>query len=174
MHGFQIWVNLPKRDKLMKPRYQELPNAGIPVAESADGKVKVKIIAGEALGKSAAIDTRTPISLMHITLQPGGSLLQPVPSGHNAFAYLIAGEGRFGEPAQPAAAQQMVIFGGDTGAVRLSAPADARGPLELLLLTGVPLNEPVARYGPFVMNTEQEIHEAIRDYQNGRMGEIDF
>jgi redox-sensitive bicupin YhaK (pirin superfamily) len=174
MHGFQIWVNLPQRDKLMKPRYQELPDAGIPVAESADGKIRVKIIAGEALGKSAAIDTRTPISLLHITLQPGGTLVQPVATDHNAFAYLIAGEGEFGEPAQPAAAHQMVIFSGDAGAVHLSAPADARAPLELLLLTGVPLNEPVVRYGPFVMNTEQEIHDAIRDYQNGRMGEIDF
>jgi redox-sensitive bicupin YhaK (pirin superfamily) len=112
--------------------------------------------------------------LLHVTLQPGGTLLQPVPVTHNAFVYLIAGQGEFGHEARSANAHQMVIFGGGADKVRLSVPADAHTPLELLLLTGVPLNEPVVRYGPFVMNTEQEIHDAIRDYQSGRMGEIDF
>ncbi|HEX5340001.1 MAG TPA: pirin family protein [Gammaproteobacteria bacterium] len=172
MHGFQIWVNLPQRDKMMKPRYQELPNAGIPVAESSDGKVRVKIIAGESLGKSAAIDTRTPIAFLHISMQPGGELVQPLPANYNAFAFVIAGEGRFGSEAEAGTAHQMVIFASDGGAVKLSVPETAQAPLELLLLAGVPLNEPVVRYGPFVMNSEQEIHQAMRDYQSGRMGEI--
>ena len=174
MHGFQIWVNLPRRDKLMKPRYQELPNSGIPVAVSADGKVKVKVVAGESLGQSAAIDTRTPIAFLHVTLQPGGTLLQPLPADYSGFAYLISGEGLFGAEEKRAGAHQMVIFA-DAGAnVKLANPADAKEPLDLLLLAGVPLNEPVVRYGPFVMNTEAEIHQAIRDYQDGKMGEIDF
>ena len=172
MHGFQIWVNLPRKDKMMKPRYQELPASGIPVATSADGKVKVKIVAGESLGKSAAIDTRTPIAFLHVTLQPGGVLEQPLPTEYNAFAYVISGRGKFGAEAKDAAAHDMVIFANAGASVRLANAADDA--LELLLLAGVPLNEPVVRYGPFVMNTEDEIHQAIRDYQSGRMGAIDF
>ncbi|HET7923102.1 MAG TPA: pirin family protein [Gammaproteobacteria bacterium] len=174
MHGFQIWVNLPKRDKMMRPRYQELPNSGIPTAESADGKVRVKVIAGESLGKSAAIDTRTPIAFLDVTVQPGGELIQPLPSEYNAFAFVISGTGRFGDEAKPASAHQMVIFDTDGQAARIAVAADAGEPVHLLLLAGVPLNEPVVRYGPFVMNTEQEIHQAMRDYQSGRMGEINF
>lgn len=174
MHGFQIWVNLPRRDKLMKPRYQELPASGIPVATSSDGRVKVKIVAGESLGKSAAIDTRTPIAFLHVTLQPGGVLEQALPVDYTAFAYLISGRGKFGAEQKDADAHQMVIFGNEGAAVRLENPADSKEALELLLLGGVPLKEPVVRYGPFVMNTEGEIHQAIRDYQSGKMGEIDF
>ncbi|HLW74858.1 MAG TPA: pirin family protein [Gammaproteobacteria bacterium] len=174
MHGFQIWVNLPRKDKLMKPRYQELPDAGIPVATSADGKVKVKVIAGESLGKSAAIDTVTPIAFLHMTLQPGGAIDQPLPANYHAFAFVIAGEGEIGAEKTRAGGHQMVIFGNDGDQVKIAARADAKHALELLLLAGVPLNEPVVRYGPFVMNTEDEIHQAIRDYQSGKMGEIDF
>jgi quercetin 2,3-dioxygenase len=174
MHGFQIWVNLPRRDKMMKPRYQELPSDKIPVAESADGKVRVKIIAGESLGKSAAIDTRTPIAFLDVTVQPGGELIQALPANYSAFAFVISGEGVFGADNKPAAAHQMVIFDTDGDHVRIAAPAAAKEPMQLLLLAGVPLNEPVVRYGPFVMNTEQEIHQAMHDYQNGRMGQIDF
>lgn len=174
MHGFQIWVNLPRRDKMMKPRYQEIPDASIPVGESADGKVWVKVIAGESLGKSAVIDTRTPIVCLHATIRAGGTLLQPLPADHNAFAYVISGRGIFGPEKTPAEAHQMVIFGSGDGGVEIAAAADAAQPLEILLLAGVPLNEPVVRYGPFVMNTEQEIHQAFRDYQDGRMGAIDF
>ena len=174
MHGFQIWVNLPRKDKMMKPRYQELPDSRIPVGQSDDGKVRVKVIAGESLGKSAAIDTVTPIAYLHMTLQPGGRLEQPLPADYNGFAYVISGAGEFGAQMTPAGAHQMVIFGKEGERVRISNPAGAAEPLELLLLAGVPLKEPVVRYGPFVMNSEQEIHEAIRDYQTGRMGAIDF
>jgi len=174
MHGFQIWVNLPRRDKLMKPRYQELPDAGIPVAVSADGKVKVKVVAGESLGHSAAIDTRTPIAFLHMTLQPGGSIDQSLPENYNGFAYVISGEGEFGADPKKAAAHQMVTFGNDGAGVRIKNSEDAKEALELLLLAGVPLNEPVVRYGPFVMNTEEEIHQAVRDYQSGKMGEITY
>jgi len=170
-HGFQIWVNLPARDKMMTPRYQELPAARIPEARSEDGRVHVRVIAGEALGVHAVTETRTPIMLLHFTLQPGGSILQPVPPEHNAMAYVFSGEARLGAEGVPAPEGALGMFGvGD--AVRLTVAPDAAGPAELLLLTGVPLNEPVARYGPFVMNTRQEIIDAFRDYEAGRFGTI--
>ncbi len=173
MHGFQIWVNLPARDKLTRPRYQEIPRAGIPQGESADGKVSVRVIAGEALGKSAVIETRTPIIFLHYTLQPGGDTLQPVPAGFNALVYLISGSARIGAGQQPVHEGQMAGLGAGES-VRLSADPDAGTPADLLLLAGQPLGEPVARHGPFVMNTREEIEQAFRDYQSGRMGRIEF
>jgi len=188
MHGFQIWVNLPARDKMMKPRYQEIPKTGVPEALSADGKVKVRVIAGAALGKSAVIETRTPIYFLHFTVQPGGEVMQEVPAGYNALVYLISGSVQVGGTQGRASAAgggtpeaatenknaregQMVQLGdGDT--VRLAVARDAMAPADFLLLAGQPLNEPVARYGPFVMNTREEIEQAFRDYQSGRMGTI--
>ncbi len=170
MHGVQLWVNLPRKLKMSAPRYQEVASAQIPVAESADGKVRVKVIAGEALGAHAVIDTRTPIVYLHFTLAPGGVITQPVPRDHNAMAYLLSGAGRVAGAA--AHDGQLVLLASDGDDVRLENAAEAAAPLEVLLLAGVPLGEPVARYGPFVMSTEAEIHQAIRDYQTGRMGEI--
>ena len=173
MHGFQIWVNLPARDKMMAPRYQEIPRTGIPQAVSADGKVKVRVIAGEAMGVSAVIDTRTPIYYLHYTLQPGGATTATIPAGYNALVYLIAGTVQIGVERTPVREGQMARLG-DGAAVTLAVAADAGSPADLLLLAGQPLNEPVARYGPFVMNTEAEIRQAFHDYQSGRMGKIDF
>jgi quercetin 2,3-dioxygenase len=174
MHGFQIWVNLPARDKMINPRYQDVPSAQIPVAVSDDGKVRAKVIAGEALGARAVIDTHTPIIYLHFTIQPSGSHTQQVPSDHNAMAYVINGAGEFGREARPAIEGQLVIFGRDGDDVTLAVPDDATAPLNVLLLAGVPLNEPMARYGPFVMNTRQEIVQAFEDYRDGRLGKIDF
>ena len=93
MHGFQLWVNLPRIDKLMKPRYQEVPGKSIPEATSPDGLAKARVIAGEAFGAKAVIETRTPMIYLHFTVQPGGRVRQPVPQGFNAFAYVVEGEG---------------------------------------------------------------------------------
>jgi len=172
MHGFQLWVNLPRRDKMIRPHYQEIPAARVPTAVSADGKVKVKVIAGEAMGASAVIDTRTPISYLHWTLEPGARVAHPLPEHDAAFAYVFGGEGRFGRDESSAVERQMVIFADDGDSVLFAAPHTASSPLEVLLIAGVPLREPVARYGPFVMNSKEEIMTAIRDYQDGRMGEI--
>jgi redox-sensitive bicupin YhaK (pirin superfamily) len=172
MHAFQLWVNLPKRDKMMNPRYQEIPNSQIPKATSADGLVRVSVIAGEAMGKKAVIETRTPIIYLHYTIEPGGAVTQEVPRAYNAFAYIVDGEGLFGANGDRAADGQMVLFAQDGDEVRIENPADAKTTLEMLLIAGVPLNEPVARYGPFVMNTHAEIRQAIEDYQQGRMGAI--
>jgi redox-sensitive bicupin YhaK (pirin superfamily) len=170
MHGFQIWVNLPKAHKMTAPRYQEIPSAGLPVGQSADGKVWARVIAGAALGQKAVIDTFTPITYLHFKVQPGGSVDQPVPADHNAFAWVFKGTATLGDPAKPVAEGHMATFGpGD--AVRIAVPDDG-AETELLLLSGRPINEPVARYGPFVMNTKQEILQAIDDFRNGRMGRI--
>jgi redox-sensitive bicupin YhaK (pirin superfamily) len=172
MHGFQIWVNLPARDKMIKPRYQEFPSAEIPLAISADGKIKVHVIAGASLGQSAVIETRTPITYLHFTIQPGGEIEQAVPAGYNALIYLISGEVQTGKDQKLVREGQMARLG-DGDVVRLAvASSDATLPADLLLLAGQPLNEPVARYGPFVMNTREEIEQAFRDYQSGRMGHI--
>ena len=172
MHGFQLWVNLPKHDKLMKPRYQEIPGAQIPRATSADGLVTVNVIAGEALGEKAVIETRTPIVYLHYRIQPGGVAVQPVAQTYNTFAYIVEGAGLFGAEHERAVDGQMVLFAQDGNEIRMENPSDAKTTLEVLLIGGVPLNEPVARYGPFVMNTREEIYQALEDYRLGKMGVI--
>ena len=174
LHGFQLWVNLPQKNKMMKPRYQEIASASIPVAQTDDGLVTVRVIAGESLGARAVIETVTPIIYLHFTVQPGGKVDQAVPAEFNAFAYVIDGEGLFGEERERAGDGQMIMFAQDGETVSLSNPESASDDLDLLLLAGVPLNEPVVRYGPFVMNTEAEIYSAVEDYRSGRMGEINF
>jgi hypothetical protein len=165
-------VNLPQRDKMIKPRYQEIPGSQIPKATSADGLVTVSVIAGEAMGQKAVIETRTPIIYLHYRIKPGGVVTQQVPGAYNTFAYIVDGEGLFGAESERVLDGQMVLFGQDGDEVRIENPADAQATLELLLVAGVPLNEPIARYGPFVMNTEGEIRQAIEDYRLGRMGAI--
>jgi redox-sensitive bicupin YhaK (pirin superfamily) len=168
-HGFQLWVNLPRRDKLILPRYQDISAGRIPSATSPDGRARAKVIAGEAFGVKASIETRTPILYQHFTLEPGATVTQPVPPGFRVFAYPIAGKGFYGPDRQAIDARHMVVYGDDGDTVTFSA-GDA--PIELLLIGGVPLNEPIVRYGPFVMNTEEEIRQAVVDYQTGRMGRI--
>ena len=172
MHGFQLWVNLPQRDKMVKPRYQEIPSSRIPKATSADGLVSVSVIAGEALGQKAVIETRTPIIYLHYRIKPGGAAVQKIPNDYSAFAYIVEGEGSFGAEGERAVDGQMIMFAPDGDEVRIQDAADASTTLEVLLIAGVPLNEPIACYGPFVMNTETEIRQAIEDYRMGRMGAI--
>lgn len=172
MHAFQLWVNLPKTDKMMKPRYQEIPSAQIPKGVSPDGLVTVNVIAGDALGQKAVIETRTPIVYLHFRIKPGGSVTQSVPGTYNTFAYVVEGEGKFGSEEERGVDGQMIMFAPDGDEVRISNPDGSEKTLEVLLIAGLPLNEPVARYGPFVMNTREEIYEAIEDYRSGRMGVI--
>jgi redox-sensitive bicupin YhaK (pirin superfamily) len=170
MHGFQLWVNLPRRDKMMRPRYQEIPSAKIPTARSDDGNVSVRVIAGEALGQKAVIETRTPIQYLHFTIQPGGRIVQRVPRDYNAFAYVIEGAGTVGPEDRPVTRRQMVMLANDGDDVSITGTGSQ--PLDVLLIAGLPLREPVARYGPFVMNTRAELLQAVDDFQNGRMGQI--
>jgi redox-sensitive bicupin YhaK (pirin superfamily) len=168
LHGFQLWVNLPRRDKMAKPSYQELKGEQIPAAESPDGKVKVKVIAGEALGRRAAIGTHTPIFFLHFMLAPGGRWVQAAPRSHNAMAWIIEGEASFGSAL--ARAGELVVFARDADCVEISNGGG--GPLGLLLIGGEPIGEPVARYGPFVMNTREEVAQAFEDFRSGKMGTI--
>jgi redox-sensitive bicupin YhaK (pirin superfamily) len=169
VHGFQVWLNLPARLKMTQPRYQEVPAAGIPVAATADGNARVRVIAGTALGTKAVIDTHTPITYQDWTLQVGGDASVAIEKDQTALVYVFGGEARVGDTGRVVRDGQLAVLG-EGEAVRLrSGEGEAA---RLLLLAGRPLREPMARYGPFVMNTQPEIVQAMRDYQSGRMGEI--
>ena len=169
VHGFQIWVNLPARLKMTTPRYQEVAGSDIPEAVSEDGLARVRVIAGEALGIAARIDTHTPIVYQHWILQPGASISQPLSDDHNGLLYVFSGS--LIAATTPLEEGQMAVLGnGDT--VEMTVPSSAGSAAQVLLLGGVPINEPVVQQGPFVMNTRAEIDQAMRDYRDGRMGEI--
>ena len=166
VHGFQIWVNLPAKLKMTRPRYQEVSAGKIPEAKSADGRARVRVIAGEALGARAVIDTYIPIVYQDWTIDAGADVTVPLAREEQAMAYVFQGAVVVGE--REVRDGQLALLGaGDDVRFR-----GAAGGGRLLLLAGVPIKEPVARYGPFVMNTQAEIVEAVRDYQSGRMGEI--
>jgi redox-sensitive bicupin YhaK (pirin superfamily) len=168
IHGFQIWINLPAKLKLTRPRYQEVPGDRIPQAATPDGKARVRVVAGEALGARAVIDTHTPIVYQDWSVDAGGDVTVAVPRAQQALVYVFQGSVRVGDGGEIVREGQLALL--DEGdAVRLRG-GDGGG--RLLLLAGVPLGEPVARYGPFVMNTEAEIMQAVNDFRSGKMGEI--
>lgn len=170
MHGFQIWVNLPRDKKLVAPRYQEIPAPSIPEARSDDGLARAKVIAGQVFGVRAVIDTHTPITYHDWTLEPGADVTVSVASDENVCVYVFRGSAHVGADSRVIDDGQLALLGsGDR--VRLVVPKDA-GLARLLLLGGRPLREPVARYGPFVMNTREELEQAFLDYEAGRMGTI--
>jgi redox-sensitive bicupin YhaK (pirin superfamily) len=168
LQGFQLWVNLPKAHKMAAPKYQELKAGEIPTAVSGDGKVSVKVIAGEALGRRAAIGTFTPIQYLHFTIAPGGEHTQEVPHTFNAIAYVVKGRASVAGETVTAGHLALLAKNGDT----VTLENRSAGPLDLLLIGGEPIGEPVARYGPFVMNSQEELYQAFDDYRNGRMGTI--
>jgi redox-sensitive bicupin YhaK (pirin superfamily) len=169
--GFQIWVNLPAAEKMMQPRYQTLRKDEIPLATSADGKVQVRVIAGHSLGVSAQIDTRVPVQLLHFTIQAGGSIEQLVAADQNAMIYVFRGELQLGDDGvRVREGQAALLTAGE--AIRLAVGVDSSESAQALLLSGRPLNEPVARYGPFVMNTREQIEQAFIDFQTGKFGVI--
>lgn len=165
VHGFQIWVNLPARLKMTRPRYQEVPASRIPEAKSDDGRAKVRVIAGEALGARAVIDTHTPIVFQDWTLESGADLTLPLPPEHQTLVYVFGGAVRAGD--RDVRDGELALLGpGRTARFR------GAGRSRFLLLAGVPIGEPLARYGPFVMNTEEELAQAFADYRAGRLGQI--
>jgi redox-sensitive bicupin YhaK (pirin superfamily) len=170
VHGFQVWVNLPARDKMMPPRYQDVAARELPVARSDDGRASVKVIAGTALGVAARVQTRTPILYFDVTLQPGGQVDLDVPADFNVAVYVFEGVMRIADATDAPDGTFAVLGAGDR--LRLACDATAAAPARALVLGGTPLREPVARYGPFVMNSEAEIRQAIDDFRNGRFGDI--
>jgi redox-sensitive bicupin YhaK (pirin superfamily) len=171
VHGFQIWVNLPARLKMTRPRYQELAASKVPEAHTEDGLARVRVIAGQALGVRAAIDTQTPIVYEDWSIDPAGDVTTELSPSENGLVYVFEGAIRLGNEGRELREGQLAVLGaGD--AVRLRGVPGANGSGRLLLLAGAPIAEPVVHYGPFVMNTQREIQEAVRDYQSGKMGEI--
>jgi redox-sensitive bicupin YhaK (pirin superfamily) len=168
VHGFQIWVNLARKNKLTRPRYQEYSRERLPQARTDDGKAQVRVIAGEALGVRAVIETSAPIVFQDWTLEPGADVTLPFASDMQMMVYVFGGSARVGADATIVREGHLAILGAGDFVQLTGSTESAR----LLLLGGVPLREPVARYGPFVMNTRAEIAEAFADFQSGRMGEI--
>ncbi len=170
VHGFQLWVNLPARDKRTAPRYQDVSANRLPVARTDDGLVEVKVIAGEALGVAAAVETRTPILYFDVMMKPGGIVTLATPASFSVAAYVFEGAVDVGQPAQRLDDGAFAMLG-DGASIAMATDAAGSG-ARVLVIGGVPLREPIARYGPFVMNSEREIHEALDDYRSGRFAAI--
>jgi len=173
-HGLQLWVNLPKRQKLATPRYQDLRAGDSKLLSTSDGGALVRVIAGEVGGHTGPGSTYTPITMLHATLAPGATLHLPWRHDFNALAYVLAGDGTVGTEKRPVTTGRLTVFGvGDALTVSASATQDSRTPeLDVVILGGEPIREPVAWGGPFVMNTKAEVYEAFADYQAGRFGVI--
>jgi quercetin 2,3-dioxygenase len=173
-HGIQLWVNLPRAQKFVPPRYQDITSAKVSLLSSPDGGALVRVIAGEVGGHHGPGVTYTPITLVHATLAPGASLTLPWRRDFNALAYALGGAGTVGAKGRPFSAGQLAVYG-DGGAITVSANErqDSRTPaLDVFILGGQPIREPVVAYGPFVMNTRAELVQAFEDYQAGRLGSI--
>ncbi|MDX6267755.1 MAG: quercetin 2,3-dioxygenase [Frankiales bacterium] len=173
-HGVQLWVNLPRRDKLIPPAYQNLEGGDVTLLGSDDGGTLVRVIAGELAGNKGPGSTHTPITFLHATVAPGAQLSLPWDASYNALVYVLAGHGRAGTEGRPVHTGQTVVFGaGDHLTVAADDSQESRhGALEVLVLGGQPIREPVAQYGPFVMNTREELVKAVEDFQSGRFGQI--
>jgi redox-sensitive bicupin YhaK (pirin superfamily) len=173
-HGIQLWVNLPAADKWVPPRYQGIEPHTATLLSSPDGGALLRVIAGEVDGHRGPGATHTPISMVHATLAPGARLVLPWPSEHNALVYVLAGRGTVGAEGRPFHIGQLAVFGpGDAMVVAADTAQDSNAPsLELLVLGGRPIREPVAHYGPFVMNTRDELAQAFEDFHAGRLGSI--
>jgi redox-sensitive bicupin YhaK (pirin superfamily) len=174
-HGLQLWVNLPAKDKFSAPRYQAIEGTDSALVSSADGGALVRIIAGEIDGHRGPGATHTPITVAHASVQPGAQLSLPWNPDYNALVYVLSGNGLAGAEGRPIHGGQLVVFG-NSGAritVRAADSQDSNRPaLELYILGGRPIREPVVHYGPFVMNTKEQLVQALEDYHAGRLGVI--
>ncbi len=173
-HGFQLWVNLPRVQKWAAPRYQDIRAAEVALASSPDGGALIRVIAGDVAGQAGPGSTYSPMTLVHATLSPGASVVLPWRPDYNALVYVMAGHGTIGVEDRPIAAGQLAVLGaGDALTVGAGPIQERRSPdLDVLVLGGRPIREPVAWMGPFVMNTREEVMQAMTDYQAGRLGSI--
>jgi quercetin 2,3-dioxygenase len=169
-HGLQLWVNLPRAKKMSPPRYQDIRGKESALLTTPDGGALIRVIAGDLAGHRGPGSTHTPISIAHVTLQPGARLDLPWRPDFNALVYVLSGRGSVGARKDPLHIGQLAVLGaGD--ALRVTAAA-GQEPMELYLMGGEPIREPVAQHGPFVMNTRAELLQAFEDYQAGRLGVI--
>jgi redox-sensitive bicupin YhaK (pirin superfamily) len=173
-HGFQLWVNLPAALKWSPPRYQDLRASEVALLSSSDGGTLVRVIAGDVDGHQGPGSTYSPMTLVHATLSPGAQLSIPWRADYNALAYVLAGFGTVGMDRRPISTGQLALFGqGNALTIAAEPVQESRAPsLDVLILGGRPIGEPVAWMGPFVMNTREEIMQAIADYQAGKLGQI--
>ena len=168
-HGFQLWVNLPARLKMTPPRYQDIRAGQVALLSSADGGALLRVIAGSFGGHDGPGITHTPISLVHATVSAGAQVRLPWRKDFNSLAYVLEGSGTVGGEKRPIRMGQLAVFGaGDA----ITLAAGPKSDMDVLLLGGEPIREPVAAYGPFVMNTRAELVQAFEDYQAGRLGSI--
>ena len=173
-HGFQLWVNLPAEKKWSKPAYQDLRASDVKLLASSDGGVLIRIIAGEIDGHKGPGSTQTPITIVHATLQPGSELRLPWKKEYNSLIYTLNGFGSVGDERQPVQTGQLAVLkDGEVLVVRADKTQESRSPeMDVLILGGLPINEPVAWMGPFVMNTKTEVLQAFEDFQKGKLGII--
>ena len=173
-HGFQLWVNLPGKDKFLPPRYQDIRGGDVALLTTPDGGALLRVIAGDLAGHAGPGDTHTPITMIHATIAPGASVTLPWRNDFNALAYLLNGDATFGMERRPMHSGQLAVYG-DGGSISVVAheSQESRHPtVDVLFLGGLPIREPVAWYGPFVMNTRQQLLEAFEDFQAGKLGQI--
>ena len=173
-HGIQLWVNLPKAQKWSPPRYQDIRAREVGLLASGDGGALLRVIAGELAGHTGPGSTYTPMSLVHATLSPNAELALPWRADYNALVYVLAGHGSVGEEHIGVQTGQLAVFGpGNSLRIAAAGRQESRTPnLDVLVLGGRPIREPVAWAGPFVMNTRDEVMQAFADYQAGRLGSI--
>jgi redox-sensitive bicupin YhaK (pirin superfamily) len=173
-HGLQLWVNLPRAAKMITPKYQDIRGKQAALLTTPDGGSLIRVIAGEVAGHAGPGSTFTPINLAHITLQPGARLDLPWQADYNALVYVLAGRGTVGVEKRPIRIGQLAVHGpGEAIRVEADQTQDANTPaMELFVMGGRPIREPVAHYGPFVMNTREELAQAFEDFQKGRLGVI--
>lgn len=173
-HGLQLWVNLPRDKKFVEPRYQDITASKVTLLSSTDGGALVRLIAGDLADHSGPGSTYTPITMIHATIAPGASLTLPWREDFNALAYVLSGEGTVAAEKRPIDSGHLAVFGpGGSLTVAANAEQDSRHQaLDVVLLGGQPIREPVAAYGPFVMNTKAELVQAFEDFQAGRLGTI--
>jgi quercetin 2,3-dioxygenase len=173
-HGLQLWVNLPRAQKWVAPRYQDLRGNSVSLLASRDGGALVRIIAGDVAEHQGPGSTHTPMAMLHATIAPGAQLELPWREDFNALAYVLAGDGYAGAERRPVTTGQLTVFGpGDALTFSAADEQESRHPnLEVVILGGRPIREPVAWGGPFVMNTKQEVLDAFEDFQAGKLGQI--
>ncbi len=173
-HGFQLWVNLPRALKMTDPRYQDIEAGRVTLLSSDDGGALVRLIAGSVAGHDGPGVTHSPITLIHATLAAGAELRLPWRQDFNALVYGISGAGSVGAENAPLVGGQLAVLGaGDVVTVAAAATQDTRtDSFDVLILGGLPIREPVATYGPFVMNTREELVQAFEDFQAGKLGVI--